>query len=99
LSLSGGGRRVHTPHFVVIDKPNDQGDSRLGVTVSARVGKAVVRNRLKRLLREFFRKRGHEFLSQQDLLVIARKGAGGLSSSQVEGELQEALIYRRSRSR
>ncbi|MFQ5541790.1 MAG: ribonuclease P protein component, partial [Candidatus Binatia bacterium] len=56
LSLSRGGRTVYTPHFIVISKANDRRVDRLGITVSAKVGKAVVRNRVKRLLREFYRR-------------------------------------------
>ncbi|MFQ5904399.1 MAG: ribonuclease P protein component, partial [Candidatus Binatia bacterium] len=60
MNLSQGGRKIHTSHFVVISKTNDKGENRLGVTVSSRVGRAVVRNRIKRLLREFFRRHRHE---------------------------------------
>lgn len=92
LALSREGRRVHTSHFVVLSKNNDKGQSRLGVTVSARVGKAVVRNRIKRLLREFFRRHRYEIPAQRDFVVIARKGAEKLSLSAVEGELRGAFF-------
>src|ERR1044071_2283159 len=54
LTLQRKGRRRHTEHFVVIRSLSDGSDSRLGVTVSSRVGNAVIRNRLKRLTRELF---------------------------------------------
>lgn len=50
---------------------------RLGVTVSRRVGNAVVRNRLKRMVREFFRCHREMLPEVIDLNVIARKGASG----------------------
>lgn len=99
LSLSRGGRKFHTPHFVVISKTNDKEENRLGVTVSARVGKAVVRNRIKRLLREFFRRHHHEIPSHQDILIIARREAGELSLDQVTGELRGAFTNQGSRQR
>jgi len=91
LRLSREGKKVTTPHFIVICKANDRKLNRLGVTVSAKVGGAVVRNRIKRLLREFFRTRQNSLLVQRDLLVIARKGAGELSQAELTRELEEAF--------
>lgn len=96
LKLSRGGTKVHTPHFVVLSKKNDQGETRLGVTVSARVGKATVRNRIKRRLREFFRRHRPEITSPQDVVIIAKKGAGELSLSEAAGELRRAFSNQRS---
>ena len=50
---------------------------RLGVTVSRRVGNAVVRNRLKRMVREFFRCHREMLPEAIDLNVIGRKGTSG----------------------
>ena len=52
---------------------NDLGRPRLGLTVSRRVGNAVVRNRWKRLLRETFRQTQHE-LPPFDMVVAPRRG-------------------------
>ncbi len=92
LSISRQGRKVTSPHFIVISNPNDSDANRLGVTVSARVGGAVVRNRIKRLLREFFRTRQNSLLVHRDLLIIARKGAGELSQVEVTRELEKAFV-------
>ncbi len=56
--------------LVVYGLPNDMGYLRLGLSVSRRVGNAIKRNRIKRLIRETFR------LCQQELVEDAAGGAG-----------------------
>jgi ribonuclease P protein component len=51
------------------------GTGRMGVTVSRKVGGAVVRNRVKRWIRECYRRRRSEFPSQVDVVVVARPAA------------------------
>jgi ribonuclease P protein component len=57
------------------------------------VGKAVRRNRVKRLLREFFR-RHKEQLPRVDLIIMAKKGAADLTYAQVQAELARLLLPR-----
>ena len=97
LNVSRAGKKTFAPHFIIIGKINDQGESRLGITVSAKVGKAVIRNRIKRQLREFFRRHRREIRLHQDIIIIARRGAEKLSSQELTREIREALIHSRSR--
>ena len=60
---------------------------------------AVVRNRIKRLVREFFRREKGRIPQAQDIVVIAKRGAEKLSLSEVSGELRTALNQGRSRQR
>ncbi len=99
LKLSRVGKKLHASHFVVLSKTNDKGENRLGVTVSARVGNAVVRNRIKRRLREFFRRHSCKLSSAQDIVIIARKGAGELSLDEVTRELQGTFTIQGRRPR
>lgn len=58
--------------LVVHGRPNGLPHPRLGLSVSRKVGAAVVRNRLKRLIREAFRIMQHDFPRGYDLIVVVR---------------------------
>lgn len=60
---------------------------RLGITVGRKVGGAVVRNRIKRHVREWFRGVRPELYPAIDLVVIGRSAAAELSGSEVKGVL------------
>ncbi len=65
--------RSWSPHAIVlIVLPNDRGHNRYGFAVGKRIGKAVERNRAKRLLREAIRQRHPDMKQGYDLLLIAR---------------------------
>lgn len=95
LKLSRIGRKQQSANFVVIRKPNDRAETRLGITVSGKVGNSVVRNRIKRQLREFFRRRRAELAPVCDLLIIARTSAAQLPAKSIRAELERALIQPR----
>ena len=81
--------------FVVLmaDRHDSQasGVARLGITVSRRVGPAVVRARVKRRVREWFRRTPDALPDDKDLVVIARAGAGEASQDAVVRDLDDAL--------
>lgn len=89
------GQRRTTDHFVVLlvqSDPKRREDSpRLGVTVSRRVGSAVVRNRVKRGIREWFRRTQVSQHLRGDIVVIARQGASKLGTQEISQELSEVL--------
>ncbi len=88
------GRRVHSKSFVILLMPNDEGTTRFGITVSKKVGNAVRRNRIKRLLREYFRLNRDLFQDSTDVVVIARKGMSLLNYRDLSRELDAVLEKR-----
>ncbi len=69
-------------YLVIYARPNELNISRLGLSISKKVGKAVTRNRLKRLLREAMRKGLEGLTLNCDFVIIAKK-------SSVEAELDD----------
>ncbi len=98
LALGRAARRRHTPHFVVLSATGGAA-SRLGITVSRKVGGAVVRNRVKRCVRELFRRDQLGLVAALDVVVIAKPGAGDLSQRQIAAELTEAITPSDDRAR
>ncbi|MEL6180858.1 MAG: ribonuclease P protein component [Myxococcota bacterium] len=96
------GQRYVTATLVVIATRGEQPWTRIGITVSRKVGNAVVRNRIKRRLREIFRLNKHALPRGYDVVWIARKDA---SLASFEELCQHALTgtqratQRRRRSR
>ncbi|MGP8051832.1 MAG: ribonuclease P protein component [Desulfobaccales bacterium] len=86
LRVQAQGKRLHSRHFGVTLAPPEASAPRLGLVVTRRFGKAVRRNRMKRLLREFFR-RHKTLLPPYDLVIMAKPGAAALNYWRVAEEL------------
>src|ERR1700733_12269389 len=73
------GRSTANRHLVLYTFPNPSAERpRLGLSVSRKVGGAVERNRVKRMLREAFARVEPELRSDQDVVVVARPSAAEL---------------------
>jgi ribonuclease P protein component len=86
--VQSDGQRVHTPNFVVMVRAGSP--QRLGITVTRRVAGAVGRNRVKRLVREVFRRNRKLFPERCELVLVARASALRLDYDALRRELAQA---------
>ena len=88
-SVYQSGKSYANKYFVIYMSKNDFGINRLGVSVSKKVGNSVIRHRIKRLVKESFRLHEDMFNSGLNIVVIARKDAGGITYE----ETTKALLH------
>ena len=96
VNLNRIGKRYPTRNFIVIVKENGLDHSRLGITASKKIGNAVTRNKVKRLIREFYRLHKTYVPKGLDIVVIAKKGAKGLVFWKMKDELGEIILDKKS---
>jgi ribonuclease P protein component len=85
------GRSIRGTILTIRYLPSPTRESRLGVQVGKRVGSAVVRNRVKRRLREQFRRIKHRLEEPTDLLLLAYPESARASSALIREELERVL--------
>jgi ribonuclease P protein component len=90
-ALYKAGKKIHSERFVLFCRANNLGHPRLGITVSRKVGGAVVRNRIKRLLKEIFRKSLIQTPRQIDIVFNAKSGCAGVSYAELRTEWMTAI--------
>ena len=76
-------------YFTTVTCVNAQGVKRLGITVTKKTGNAVKRNKVKRLIREFFRLNKGLFPDKHDVVIMAKRNMPPLTYRQACDELTE----------
>ncbi len=91
--LVQGGKTFFLPQMIIKYQKNNQLGTRLAVVVSTRVDKrAVVRNRVKRQIREVLRMEVLKIKKNQDILFIIKKSCLDLSFVDIKKQINFALI-------
>jgi ribonuclease P protein component len=86
------GRSFANSQFVVYwRKRSQKGSFRMGVSASSKLGGAVVRNRLRRMVKEIVRLNAVKLLEDTDLILIVRKPALSLPYKEMEGSILHVL--------
>ena len=85
------GKSAVTPFMVVYCRPNRLGHNRLGITTSVKLGKAVVRNRCRRRIREAYRLARPGMKQGYDLVIVARSRCYDGRWDKLTAALEKAL--------
>ena len=88
--LYAKGRSAVGPLLVVYCRKNRSGTNRFGYTVSTKLGHAVVRNRIRRRLREITRLNSDKVLTGYDIVIVARGRSVGAHYRKLEAACLEA---------
>jgi ribonuclease P protein component len=92
------GKSIANRQFVIymLQKPEER-EFRIGLSVSKKIGNAVTRNRVKRLIRQVFSEEKHRIASGKEFIIIARKPAADMDYHEVKSSLihlfRKAKIY------
>jgi ribonuclease P protein component len=85
------GARLDGRLFTLVAVQTIRGTDRLGLAVSRRVGGAVARNRVKRLLREAFRRNKRASLPDLDIVILPKPPISGATQEDVDREYEQRL--------
>ncbi|MDD2580402.1 MAG: ribonuclease P protein component [Desulfuromonadaceae bacterium] len=92
LQLASARNKTVVRGFLVVWRKNDLQMARLGITASKKIGCAVVRNRVKRYLREFFRHSRLE-VAAVDINIIPRRESAQMTYSDIVREMNKAFRF------
>ena len=92
VKLSEASFKFTVKGFLLVWQDNDLGTVRMGATVSKKVGSAVTRNKIKRYIREVFR-RHRLLIPAVDINVIARRDSALMDFQSLELELEKAFRH------
>lgn len=87
--LYSRGKYAACSTLVLYWRPNQREQNRLGLTVSTKLGHAVVRNKIRRRLREVYRSHEEEMKKGIDLVIVARSRAPQVDYWKLDRDFQK----------
>ncbi len=86
--IAKNGKRLRNKYFIAVFTANRLKKTRLGITVTKKVGNAAVRNRIKRIVRECFRLEKQKYKKSRDINIIVKKAAAVAKNKQIFSSLR-----------
>lgn len=86
------GKRISSRNFVFYMKESENPLHRLGIIIKKEIGPAILRNRIKRYIREFFRQNKSQIKNFYDIIIMVKKGCSINRYQETEEELKKILI-------
>ncbi len=93
IRLSRAGQKIQNEYFIALFEAGRTDKTRLGITVTKKVGGAAIRNRIKRLVREYFRLNKNSINGNWDINIIAKKKAASISSNHMFSSLRNIFNH------
>jgi ribonuclease P protein component len=84
-----GGKNYWNRNLTLYKKKNNLQETRFGITITKKVGKAVIRNKIRRRIKEIYRKNLYRIKSGYDLIIIPKQNVVDISYK----ELESAMIH------
>jgi ribonuclease P protein component len=98
LRVQDKGAKISADCLLALVLPGrDAQVTRVGLTVSTKVGNAVVRNRIRRRLRELFRRRREEFPRGLDMVLVARQSAAEADLARLTTSFERVAVELKKR--
>jgi ribonuclease P protein component len=90
LEIQRSGAAVHSRLFVgIVRRAEGFAATRLGITTTKKLGTAVVRNRIRRLIREAFRRNRDALPPGMDIIVVARRASVDCTAAAIAFDLAD----------
>lgn len=85
------GKNYWNRNLILYVKKNDVGNTRVGYSITKKIGNAVVRNKIRRRMKEIYRLNFHGIKSNYDLIFIPKKNVVDISYKELESAMLHIL--------